>query len=156
MFYLFLKFLSHDDIINIFKMNNVKYRIIECEMAEVVEKIINKFKYIPNIKIRKNELLKEKYSIVKYFLENIDKYKLRFNEFGFYNAIECIEKNSVKKIKIASLRLKYNSKFFKLKFAQYNLKLMVWIYNENDIFLYKDIIYRIEDLDRIFLFIKDI
>ena len=105
-----------------------------------------------NIKIKKQVLSQENEKIINAFLLNIEWYKEHFKDFTFVN-LNVQKSLPNPKIDLILLELRYENVDFLIKISQLNLELFCYIYLEKQI-IFKDRTFRIEDLNRIFYFVR--
>lgn len=150
-----LKILDEKSIYTLFKIVNLSLpQILEKEyLIKDIDLLIENIKNSSlNIKVKKQVLSQENEKIINAFLLNIEWYKEHFKDFTFVNLnVQKPLPNS--KIDLILLELKYENVDFIIKISQLNLELFCYIYLEKQI-IFKDRIFRIEDLNRIFYFVR--
>ena len=150
-----LKILDEKSIYTLFKIVNLSLpQILEKEyLIKDIDLLIENIKNSSlNIKVKKQVLSQENEKIINAFLLNIEWYKEHFKDFTFVNLnVQKPLPNS--KIDLILLELKYENVDFIIKTSQLNLELFCYIYLEKQI-IFKDRIFRIEDLNRIFYFVR--
>ena len=150
-----MKILDEKSIYTLFKIVNLSLpQILEKEyLIKDIDLLIENIKNSSlNIKIKKQVLSQENEKIINAFLLNIEWYKEHFKDFTFVNLnVQKPLPNS--KIDLILLELKYENVDFIIKISQLNLELFCYIYLEKQI-IFKDRIFRIEDLNRIFYFVR--
>ena len=151
----FLKNLSEDDVMNIFKIRYHSSRVIDDEdMIKLIETITDKLRKIPGVKIVEHKIESKNLNMVKLFMNKIDKYKLKYKVSDIYDINDSIEYLTPVMMQIASCYIKYNNYTFYVKFVESDSKLYYCINCENNI-VEKEVVYRMVDFDRIFLFITN-
>ncbi len=150
-----MKILDEKSIYTLFKIVNLSLsQTLEKEyLIKNIDLLIKNIKNSSlNIKIKKQVLSQENEKIINAFLLNIEWYKEHFKDFTFVNLnVQKPLPNS--KIDLILLELKYENVDFIIKTSQLNLELFCYIYLEKQI-IFKDRIFRIEDLNRIFYFVR--
>ena len=150
-----MKILDEKSIYTLFKIVNLSLsQILEKEyLIKDIDLLIENIKNSSlNIKVKKQVLSQENEKIINAFLLNIEWYKEHFKDFTFVNLnVQKPLPNS--KIDLILLELKYENVDFIIKTSQLNLELFCYIYLEKQI-IFKDRIFRIEDLNRIFYFVR--
>lgn len=150
-----MKILDEKSIYTLFKIVNLSLsQTLEKEyLIKNIDLLIKNIKNSSlNIKIKKQVLSQENEKIINAFLLNIEWYKEHFKDFTFVNLnVQKPLPNS--KIDLILLELKYENVDFIIKISQLNLELFCYIYLEKQI-IFKDRIFRIEDLNRIFYFVR--
>ena len=150
-----MKILDEKSIYTLFKIVNLSLsQTLEKEyLIKNIDLLIENIKNSSlNIKVKKQVLSQENEKIINAFLLNIEWYKEHFKDFTFVNLnVQKPLPNS--KIDLILLELKYENVDFIIKISQLNLELFCYIYLEKQI-IFKDRIFRIEDLNRIFYFVR--
>ena len=150
-----MKILDEKSIYTLFKIVNLSLsQTLEKEyLIKNIDLLIKNIKNSSlNIKIKKQVLSQENEKIINAFLLNIEWYKEHFKDFTFVNLnVQKPLPNS--KIDLILLELIYENVDFIIKISQLNLELFCYIYLEKQI-IFKDRIFRIEDLNRIFYFVR--
>ena len=124
------------------------------EMIDIIKNIIINLKKIPEITIFKNEVTTDNKKIIARFLNDMDNYKLKFNNMKICQISNHVEIKKVAILKLLEIKLKYKSNEFFVRIDQESLKLYANIY-KNEKRIMKDRLFRIEDFERIFLCIID-
>ena len=104
-----------------------------------------------NIKIRKQELSKDNYSILNLIKEKL--YKSENIKYKITN-VECYKYSNGIKSELIIFNIYHQNILFKIKIIQLNLQLFSYIYIDKKL-INKDRIFRIEDFDRIFYIIDE-
>ena len=152
---IFLDYLSEEDILNIYNVHNYSSRILSSKkMIGIIEKTIIDIKKIPGVEVLKNEPNVNNEKLVKYFVNHVDEYEYKFKYFKIFDIDENVEIVNYNTIKLTSFKVKYKSFEFCIKFCQNQFKLYTYIYQNKKI-IEKDLVYRVDDFDRIFLFISN-
>jgi len=147
-----IKLLKDEDINTIYQVKSLSYNDITKD-----EELVKKINDIPehlkntNIKIRKQELSKDNYSILNLIKEKL--YKSENIKYKITN-VECYEYSNGIKSELIIFNIYHQNILFKIKIIQLNLQLFSYIYIDKKL-INKDRIFRIEDFDRIFYIIDE-
>lgn len=147
--------LSDETIFTIFKIRDLTFNNIKQDkkLVNEIDSLLENDNKSSKLRLRKQVLSSINKSIIDEFFFNKSKYINKFKDFKI-TELEKIEPKQYSKFDLITFCLNYHKKNYKIRIAQNNQELFYYIYYNSKIRI-KDKIFRIEDLDRIFLSIMN-